>query len=78
MDRESMSPNDEASQDKPIPPVEWDTSADELVMPQEDDPAGDGHMWSGDTDAPEEWQTGRPKLSGHGHIPNDEADPIPF
>ena len=52
--------------------------ADKLTMPQEDDPAGDGHMWSG-TDAPAEDAAETDEaFDAPTHIPTHPTGPSPF
>ena len=46
-----------------------------LAMPQEDDPAGDGHRWSGKTLTPQAEPWGDVEVGGPGHIPTVPTEP---
>ena len=55
-----------------------DPDADKLTMTREDDPAGDGHMWSGqaapqEADPEDDIEVGAP-----GHVPTHPVKPKPF
>lgn len=52
--------------------------ADDLTMPQEDDPAGDGHMWSGKAAPQEDDLEDDIEVGAPGHIPTHPARPMPF
>lgn len=45
---------DPAKDDEPIPFPPPRSYGSHLNMPMDDDPAGDGHMWSGKSDLPPE------------------------
>ena len=49
-----------------------------LAMPQEDDPAGDGHRWSGKTLTPQAEPWGDVEVGGPGHIPTVPTEPRQF
>ena len=77
-DGDSQSPIDKAPLDEPSRQAERAPDNDQLAMPQEDDPAGDGHMGSGKVliavDRPQEDEEG----GASGHIPIQPTNPIPF
>ena len=53
MAREKDVPTGQATHDEHTPEAPERTYGSDLKMPQEDDPAGEGHMWSGKTDVPQ-------------------------
>lgn len=44
-------PTSELPPAKPAPETAAQRYSESLAMPEDDDPAGDGHMWSGKSDA---------------------------
>jgi hypothetical protein len=71
-------PIDKATQDEQSLPAELDPYADTLAMPQEDDPAGDGHMWSGKTTTTEDRPEDESEVGASGHLPTHQTDPLQF
>lgn len=65
------------SRREPVVPIAPTVEA-ALKMPQVDDPAGDGHMWSGNTAAPEPWLPDDVEVGGPSHIPSAPTEPRPF
>jgi hypothetical protein len=51
---------------------------DQLAMPQEDDPAGDGHMWSGKGMVAEDEPGDEEGAVDPTHVPFHAAQPFPF
>ena len=52
MTQQKNNPTGEPAHDEPLPYPPARTVSDDLTMPMEDDPAGEGHMWSGKTAVP--------------------------
>ena len=82
MDRDTNSSRGEAMPDEPSPAKRrGHLFGAGLVMPQEDDPAGDGHMWSGRAAGPKEQSPDDPgdvEVGGPSHIPTVHEGPRPF
>lgn len=78
MGRDTNSPSGQMTPDEQPPEIERGTYGDRLAMPQEDDPVGDGHMWSGKTDTLEDRPEADTEVGGPGHVPTHPAGPIPF
>lgn len=57
---------------------EWAPANDLLAMPQEDDPAGDGHMWSGKGVPADEASEADEAFDTPMHLPTHPTEPSPF
>ena len=77
-DRNRRSAIKKTTQDEQNLSAQRDPYADTLTMPQEDDPAGDGHMWSGKTTAAGDRPQDEPGGGAPGHLPTHPTDSFPF
>ena len=77
-DRNRRSPVKKTTQDEQNPPAQRDPYADTLAMPQEDDPGGDGHMWSGKIAIAEDQPEDELEVSTPGHLSTHPTGPHPF
>ena len=78
MSRDSRSPVGEEMPEEPGFPADRKTYGDALAMPQEDDLAGDGHMWSGKTSLPQDGPEADAEAGAPGHLPTHPTGPLPF
>ena len=77
-DRNRRSPITKPTQDEQNLPAHPNPYADALAMPQEDDPAGDGHMWSGKISTAEDRPEVEPEVGAPSHLPNQQISPLSF
>ena len=77
-DRNRRSAIKKTTQDEQNLPAQRDPYAVTLTMPQEDDPAGDGHMWSGKTTTAEDRPQDEPEVDAPDHLPTHPTDSLPF
>ena len=78
MIQDTRSPVGEEMPEEPDFSADRKTYGDALVMPQEDDPAGDGHMWCGKTNPPEDRREVDPEAGAPGRLPTHPTGPLPF
>ena len=77
-DRNRRRPLNKAAPDEQNRTTGRDPYADNLTMPQEDDPAGDGHMWSGKAAPQEDALEDDIEGGAPGHIPTHPTKLMPF
>ena len=56
----------------------WAPAGDPLAMPQEDDPGGEGHMWSGTSAPADDAAATDEAFDASTHIPAQPTEPSPF